>query len=277
MPDRFVYQAFSVGVSGHITAPFDELIPVQGSCALPEGGGFATSRVDRFHFRDILSFASCRAIVAGSDSPPSQNKGASHDATATAIVEGLDIMGVITADRIVARIASSHPLDRTQPSSITPISSYFENLRIAGYPVRVELAIDEFARFATAQSVRDAFRDNTAGFRDQFRQMSMTGKEAEIPERLAEFFAAPAARSDEKIPETNGIIVCPLVRRIEGLGPELTRCGNVIAVEGFGVIRLAELKITDSARRVTMLSVALGSTPRGTMAVCGAQGNGDGY
>lgn len=288
MFDRFIYHAFAIGVSGRITAPFDEIIPVQASTALPEAGGFGTSRVDRFEFRNILSFTGARAVVAGSQSPaandtkqdgqPAQNtKGASRDAAATVIVEGLNVLGVVTADRIVARIASSHPVDPAQPSSITPIGSYFENLRIAGYPVKLDLAVDRFAEFATAQSVRNAFKNNTNKFRDEFKQMTLIGQGAQIPQGLHKYFPWSNWGSDDTIPETNGIIACSLVRKIEGLGRELTVCGNAIAVNGFGTIRLAELKITNSARRITMLRIDLGSMPIGSMDMCGAEGNGDSY
>jgi hypothetical protein len=294
MSDRFIYHAFAIGVSGRITAPFDEIIPVQASCALPEGGGFGTSRVEHFHFRNILSFTAAHAVVAGSDSPaetdtfdrltenkeeksPQNSKGPSHDAVATVIVEGLDILGIVTADRIVSRIAASHPFDPEQPSSITPIGSYFENLRIAGYKVKLDLALDRFSKFDTSQGVRDAYKDNTNNFRDEFKQMTLIGKAAQIPQGLHKYFPSSGWGSDEKIPENNGIIVCSLVRKLEGLGRELTQCGHTIVVRGFGVIRLAELKITNSARRITMLSIDLGSTPRGSTGVCGAEGNGDGY
>ena len=56
MIERFRYHAFTSGVSGRITQPFDEIIPVQASVALPEAGGFGTASVDRFCFRGILSF-----------------------------------------------------------------------------------------------------------------------------------------------------------------------------------------------------------------------------
>jgi len=292
MSDHFIYHAFAIGVSGRITAPFDEIIPVQASCALPEGGGFGTSRVDGFNFRNILSFDAADALVAGSDSPGDNNSldeltefekekssqnpnGPAHDAVATVIVEGLNILGVVTADRIVARIASSHPFDTDQPSSITPIGSYYENLRIAGHKITLDLALDRFAQFDTAQSVRDAFEDNTDKFRDEFKRMSLIG--ADVPRGLHKYLPWCGWDSDEKIPEKNGIIACSLVRGIEGLGRELTSYGHVIPVKGFGVIRLAELKITNSARRITMLHIDLGSTPRGSMGVCGAEGNGDDY
>jgi hypothetical protein len=294
MSDHFIYHAFAIGVSGRITAPFDEIIPVQASSALPEGGGFGTSRVDDFNFRNILSFDAAYALVAGSDSPADNNsldgltelekekalqnpKGPAHDAVATVIVEGLNILGVVTADRIVARIASSHPFDTNQPGSITPIGSSFENLRIAGHKITLDLALDRFAKFDTAQSVRDAFKNNTDKFRDEFKRMSLIRADVELPRGMHKYYPWRRWDSDEKIPEKNGIIACSLVRKIEGLGRELTPYGHVIAVPGFGVIRLAELKITDSARRITMLHIDLGSTPRGSMGVCGAEGNGDGY
>jgi hypothetical protein len=294
MFDRFIYHAFAIGVSGRITAPFDEIIPVQASTALPEAGGFGKSRVDRFDFRNIVSFTAASAVVAGSVSPaaddtsggpmvkqdgqpPQNTKGPSRDAVATVIVEGLNILGVVTADRIVARIASSHPFDPAQPSSITPIGSYFENLRIAGYEVKLDLAIDRFAQFDTAQSVRDAFKDNTNNFRDEFKQMTLIGQGGRVPQGLHKYFPSSDWGSDEKIPETNGIIACGLVRQMEGLGRELTVCGHTIRVNGFGIIRLAELKITNTERRITMLQIDLGSTPRGSMGVCGAAGNGDSY
>jgi hypothetical protein len=294
MSDHFIYHAFAIGVSGRITAPFDEIIPVQASCALPEGGGFGTSRVDDFQFRNILSFGSADAVVAGSDSPADNNsldgltefekqkttpdpKGPSHDAVATVIVEGLNVLSIVTADRIVARIASSHPFDIDKPSSITPIGSYFENLRIAGHKITLDLALDRFAKFDTAQSVRDAFENNTDNFRDEFKRMSLIREDVRLPQRLCKYLPWRGWDSDQKIPEKNGIIACSLVRNIEGLGPELTPYGHVIHVKGFGVIRLAELKITNSARRLTMLHIDLGSTPTGSVGVCGAEGNGDGY
>src|ERR1700730_16823672 len=176
MIERFLYHAFATGVAGHITAPFQELIPMQASCALSGNGGFGSSRVDGFQFHDIISFASAHAVVAGSYS---QEKG-SHSSISTVTVEGLDILGVVRADRIMCRVASSHPDDPKKPASIVFIASHFDNLKIAGYPVKVDLAMDSFAKYDTAAALRDAYRQNTvedpnkepkkAGFRDEFNR-----------------------------------------------------------------------------------------------------------
>jgi hypothetical protein len=279
MSDNFIFHAFAIGVAGRITAPFDELISVEASSSLPGSGGFGTSRVEDFRFRNILSFDAATTVVAGSDSTAEDGgpNGPSHDAVATAIVEGLDILGVVTADRIVVRVASSHPFDRTKPSSIVPVGTSFENLQIAGYKLDIDLAIDSFSKFDTAKSVRDAYQNNTDDFRNEFKRMTLIGRGEQIPSGLEKYFSSCDSYVENNIPENNGIIVCSLVRQIKGLGPELTTFGHTIIVPGFGIIRLSELKITNSARRITMLQVDLGSTPKGKITACGAEGNGDGY
>src|SRR5262249_39299509 len=146
MFERFRYHAFTTGVSGHITLPFDEIIPVQASIALPESGGFGTANSERFSFHDILSFESASAVVAGSFSPTDKT----FDAVATVTVKGLNILGMVTADQVVARMASAHPEDPTKGHSITPLGSYFVNLRIAGHLIELDLATDTFTRFDNA-------------------------------------------------------------------------------------------------------------------------------
>ncbi len=82
----------------------------------------------------------------------------------------------------------------------------------------------------------------------------------------------------KEIPETNGIVACSLVRELEAaLALELTQRGHVIHVPGFGTIRLAELKITNSASRLTMLQVELGSTPTGNVTAGGVESNGSSW
>jgi len=267
MIERFRYHAFTTGVSGHITLPFDEIIPVQASIALPESGGFGTANAGRFSFRDILSFESAQAVVAGSFSP----KDNSFDAIGTVTITNLNILGMVTADRIVARIASSHPQDPSQGHSITPLGSYFVNLRIAGHLIDLDLATDTFNRFDNATKVRKAYEENENGFRDEFDRLTLSGRN-DVPDHLSKFF--PCLR---KQPFSEPVTACSLVREIGGLPRELCPVGHVIRVPGFGIVRLAEFLITDSERSITMLQVDLGSTPAGKGSVGGAAGNGSGY
>lgn len=270
MLERFQYHAFAVGAGGRIVLPFDEIIPIQASCALPETGGFGTARVGRFQFRDVFSFASATAVVAGSYNDKDQT----FDALASVVIDGVNILGVVTADRIVARISSTHRDQAGAEHSITPLGSYFENLRIAGHPVKLDLATDTFSRLDTLDKVRAAYRENQDGFRGEFHQLSLIGKGDTVPDRIRKYFPWCGVPEREEILESNGLVACSLVRGIEGLGSGLTPCGHVIHVRGFGSIRLAEFKITQSARRLTMLQVDLGSTPTGNTMSGGVETNG---
>ncbi len=268
MIERFQYHSSVVGASGHITQPFNEIIPIQASLALPESGGFGVASVERFRFRGILSFESAEALVAGSYSPRDRT----YDAVATVTITGLDLMGMVTADRVVARIASSHAADPDRGHSITPLGSSFENLRIAGYRVEADLATDTFTKFDSDAKVRAAYRQDQDGFREEFDRLTLVRRN-DVPERLRQYFPW-AGRGGHAIEESHGIVACSLVREISGLPRCLEPVGHVIHVPDFGIVRLAEFKMTGSDRRISMLQVDLGSTPTGTASIGGAQGNG---
>jgi hypothetical protein len=268
MIERFLYDASVVGASGRITLPFDEIIPIQASLALPESGGFGSANVERFSFRDILSFESAQALVSASYSA----RGNAYDAVATVTITGLNIMGMVTAARVVARLASSHPADPEKGHSITPLGSYFENLRIAGYPVDADLATDTFTKFDSDAKVRKAYRENQDGFLEEFDTLTLTRRK-DVPEDLRQFFPW-LGRAGHSIEESHGVVACSLVRGLRGLPRELEPVGHVIRVPGFGIVRLAEFKMTGTDRRVSMLEIDLGSTPVGKLSIGGAQGNG---
>lgn len=270
--ERFNYHASAFGLAAHIEEPFDEVLPARASVVLPQSGGFGNAHVGHFRFRDILSAGSVTAVVAGSFS----KKDHTYDSLATVTIEDLDILGVVTAGRIVARMVAIHPEDGGPPS-ITPLGSHFEDLRVAGYRVDVDLATDTFTRLDTAEKVRQAYRDDEGGFREEFNALSLLGKSQQLPARLHSYFPWRAEQPAESIPERNGEIRCGLVREIDGLGPDIVWHGHTIHIRGFGVIRLAEFSITDSLRRLTMIQVDLGSTPQGHVSGGGVEGNGSGW
>jgi len=85
--------------------------------------------VEDFHFQHFLSVKRGYTHVSGS---PQEIEGKTHFTTlVTAVAEGLNILDVVTADRIVARFSSNHTLDDTEPN-FTLIGTKFENLQIAG-------------------------------------------------------------------------------------------------------------------------------------------------
>ena len=132
MEQTFLYHALATGVSGRITLPFEHTIAVQAPSALPFIGGFSSSRVEGYRFEQILSFAAAESSTVGSENREFFNT------LATATIEGLNIQNVLTADRIVARLASKCS-KQTGERSTTFAGSHFENLRIAGCPIEVRI------------------------------------------------------------------------------------------------------------------------------------------
>jgi len=218
-----------------------------------------------------VSFESAHAMVAGSYS----DRDNTYDSLGMCVIEGLNIMGVVTAQRIVARISASHPADGSEPS-ITPHGSSIQGLRIGGRKPVLDLAIDTFGKFDTMKSVRDAYRSDKDGFRKEFDSLSLVNRKDEVPKRVQSYFSN-FEQASEEIPERDGIISCSLLRGIDKLGSEHAFFGHTIHVKGFGVIRLAEFKIMQKERRLVMLQVDLGSTPQGVMAAGTAAGNGSGW
>ncbi len=132
MEQVFLYHALATGVSGHITLPFQQIIEVQAPSALPFTGGYSASRAEGFRFEEIISFSSAETITTGSETRQFFNT------LATATIEGLNIQNVLVADRVVARLASKYSKD-TGERTVTIAGSHFENLRIGGCPIEVQI------------------------------------------------------------------------------------------------------------------------------------------
>jgi len=132
MEPIFLHHAHASGVSGQITLPFQHTIQVQAPSALPFIGGYSASRVEGFRFEHILSFSSADTVTTGSETSKF------FETLATAAVEGLNILNVLTADRVVARLASKYSKDKGERTA-SIAGCHFENLRIAGSPIEVEI------------------------------------------------------------------------------------------------------------------------------------------
>ena len=262
----FLYNARGDGFSAQVTRPVQQTIEVQAGVSLPTAGGHGCSRVENFRYSEILSFDAAYSQVAGSQNMANGN----YTTLVAATVEGLNILDMVTADKIVARLSSEHPADGSQPS-IIPLGSTFENLRIAGCPVKVDLDIDLFTRLGTFGSFRTEY-DKNKQFRETMQQRYFWGPpKSGVPGFLLErykWFPGDA------FPESKGIVLCSLVKGIQTTCPEITSYGNIIVLPQFGTIYLSEFYLQDSSRRLTMLRVEMGSPICGTVSAGDIEGNG---
>jgi hypothetical protein len=273
---HFHYHASALALSGELTRPVQRVIEVQGGISLPSTGGVGSSRVEGFRVDEVVSFVRGYSHVAGS--VKKENGKTIHTTHATAAVEGLNILDVVTADRIVARLSSS--FEEPPPKVPGPtegkvllVGSKFENLRIAGYPVDVELDHEVFLELGTFAAVRDSWKPKESKLRQLADEMLKAVKAADkiLPEQL----------------EPHGSLFCSIVKEVhfkepgfckpEGkfTHPGVQRIGrHAYHVVDFGDVFLAEVLCQHGRKTLTMLRVELGSPNGGGFIAVEATSNG---
>ncbi|MGI8744565.1 MAG: hypothetical protein ACR2NN_18725 [Bryobacteraceae bacterium] len=238
---HFNHQAYAVALAGHITLPFEHVIEAQASCALPQSGGYSSDRINDYRLKEIVS---CKAAYTSATGSYSEKDDCFYT-VASATVEDLDILGIVKIGKFCGRVMSRHPYvdPAANPSepvepSIVPLGSCFENVTIAGHPVKVVLNVGKACQFSKYTDFR-----NNAG--DHLKVYKANGT------------------------DKTGPIHCSLVDRLEfENAPELElKAPNSIYLDHFGTITLAELIVNPRGRRIRMLHVELG---------CGTEGSADG-
>lgn len=157
---RFFHSGSALAVGGFLVDPDPETIASQVSTTLPPQGGYGAHRSDGFQFREIASFESASTEVIGNYDEATRT----HKTLSTSIVKGLNVLGVVSADAVVARIASSYRVPKEKPEpqenpqgpggpgpgesaddktlrrlKFSIIGSHFVNLRIGGRLIEAKL------------------------------------------------------------------------------------------------------------------------------------------
>ncbi len=246
------FHAHAHALGGRFTRPFSQPLNAQAATSLPVSGGYGSAHVDNFRFEHLLSFRSASSQVAGSH----HDADGSHTTLATSIIEGLNVLDMVTADRVVARLSIHHPPDHGE-STFVFLGSRFENLVIAGFPVHVEMHPHLSTRYATSED---------------FKKHAL--KDKDLCRIAREGFQCG---SKSGLPESEGRTLCSLALKIQVSSTELSVRGHVIVVPDFGAVHLAELMIDGRSRHLTMLRLVLGSPVGGEFDGGGVGGNGTTY
>jgi hypothetical protein len=278
---HFHYHASAHALSGELTRPVQRVIEVQAGISLPSTGGVGSSHVENFRVDEVISFKRGYSHVAGS--VKEENKKKIHTTYATAAVEGLNILDVVTADRIVARLSSSFeepPPGKPGPyeSKVLLVGSKFENLSIAGYPIDVELDHELLSlKLGTFAAVRDSFGAKGSKLREIADEtLKARGVDKALPELLA--------------PE--GVLLCSIVKEIhfkepgfckpqedknkkKFIPPGVEPIGrHAYHVVDFGDVFLAEVLCQHGRKTLTMLRIELGSPNGGSFTAAEGGSNG---
>ena len=267
------YHAEASVLEGQLQLPLFQKIHPQAYSKLPEEGGYIAQRAEDYRLESVISYSSAYTQVAGNrDVKP----GRGWSTLTTAVVEGLNVLDVLTADRVVCQIGTEHPLEGYVPS-ISFLGTRFENLRIAGHPVELYMDLD----IVGSRPENDTAYTKGSGFIDRIAgQYSRILEQQQLPPELHERYNRLSSTLGS--PEA---VEFSLVNRAAGGYPGLC-FGHVIAVPHFGRISLGKLTLhhedfkagTDipekTTFRLTMIDLKFGCAIAGSARVASLSTNG---
>ena len=280
-PRTHFYHADVNGLGGRIDRPFDQIVPVQASLSLPASGGYASIRSDDFRFEGLISFRSAESKVAGSQSP----RNGSWNTVVSTCIEGLNILNVVTADRVVAQIATEHPAEGYFPK-VSFVGTQFQNLRISGHEIDPVLDLGFCDAGSGDEYPKQARIDDKAFLRkvdEQHREIHAAPKNKDkrwsrYRDLLEQRYPLPQTDSN---PEgagnrERGMVLCSLVQKVRSEYPGKT-FGHVLVIPEFGRISLAELLLDHNSYQLIMVRLELGCPVCGTLTVGDTRTNGSSY
>jgi len=273
---RFFAEAHVLSAS--LKQPITQEIKSHVSVTLPKVGGYDFRGANSFRLKGIISYQFGYAQVAGQRSLKPDH---GFTTMATAAVDGLNVLDVITADRVVGQVSTEHPdynRGEGQVPSVTFLGTRFDNLQIGGYKVEVERQLDILGPKPAGD--RSYFDD--PGVLDEIsKQYVALSKGKGLPAWASDLY-----RWDRTETQRTGVMRCSLVRRVIG-APGIS-FGHVIDLPHFGKIFLGELTVerkklqTGSgdpdkyAFHLTMIRLELGCLAHGSATIVTTDSNGHG-
>jgi len=264
------YHAEAKILSGHLRLPLDHQIKPQAHVHLPKEGGYFSHRAQDFRLESVMSFRSAYAHVAGN---VNTKPGGGWTTLTTTVIEGLNVLEVVTADRIVGQTITEHPAVGYVPT-INFLGTRFENLRIAGYPIDLDLDLN----FLGPKPANDApYTHDSALIGRISTQIGRVGEHPALPAHLHERYNRLSASLGSQPEE----VECSLVNLAKGAFPGRS-FGHVITIPDFGTIILGQVTIKHedfkpetgvprkTTVRLTMIDFHFGC------AIDGGAGTGDG-
>jgi hypothetical protein len=138
-PERYhIYSAEAEALFGKLTLPLVQEVKPPTFVKLNERGGYLSQHVENYRLGGVVSFRSAYTQVAGN---PDVKADHGWNTLTTSVIEGLNVLDIVTADRIVAQISTDHPLVGYVPT-VTFLGTRIENLRIAGHEVKLSLNLE---------------------------------------------------------------------------------------------------------------------------------------
>ena len=264
----YSFRADANALGGFLKEPFEKIIPALAPVSLPAVGGFSTARSDAFNLDEIVSCACANTRVSGAE-----HADGSISILAAAVVEDLNILEVVRAERIVAQVSISIP-GPAGPLKFSLAGTGFEGLRLAGrrctpalncalYEPQGDKSIHGASR--TWQDIEQPARAQADNLVNRFRGRGEDAYQWAIARHGWMMTSARGQRS----------VLCSLVDGFEG--EELGQGGgHIVEIPGFGRIILGELVVSSNSIQLVAIRAELGCPVKGRIGVNAVGGGGGG-
>lgn len=229
------YHAEAHALAGNIVLPLEQDITPHALTTVPAKGGYRAQQAQEYRLETIISYGRAHTQVAGHKE--TVKKGGGWNTLATAVVEDLNILNIVTADRVVAQIHTHHYEDSYVPR-ISFLGTHFQNLRIAGHLVEIDLDVEIIGE--KPENDQPYTRDKGFVERISRQHARLRGHENVFEEILHRYNRVPESFGSPM--DGQETVECSLVRQAKGSYPGKT-CGHVIHLRDFGTIYLAMAKI----------------------------------
>jgi len=261
----FYYHADASPIGGHFTKPKETIVHSHGSSSLAQAGGHVSSSAEKFEHPDkLVSFKKAYSEIHGMVSETG-----SWTTVVTSVVEGLNVLDMVKADRVIASLTVEHPSDGGHPKA-SIVGSEFTNLIINDVKINPVLG-----KNVVPAHKRGTFPDRAIIEDENFlaRAISQSHKVTNA-KRAPDWLKARYGWVQSKgVRKRKGYVQCSLVDKLQGAKPG-SSFGHVIQVPDFGNIFLGELLASHHAFRLTMIRLEMGCANEGTMSVGTGDSNG---
>ncbi len=265
----FFYNAHGSAIGGTITRPVVRSIDTGAATALPPYGGYSSAQHENFAIDNIIRFDKAYTTVAGNYKQADDT----YNSLVTVTIEGLNVLDTVTADRIVARISSRYKPGEDE-TNVVFVGSQYENLRVAGHQIQVEMDGDVFCQHGTLGAFKNRFKQDQTFRRSISKQFMWTDVDEKAPDFIKQRYKWC---TPDSLPESKGLVQCSLVKAVHHDCQELQSFGNVLILPQFGVMYLGEVMMKEGGRRLSMMRFDLGSPVDGQVDVGTGEGNGSAY
>jgi hypothetical protein len=289
------YHAEAHALSGFLHHPVYQRINEKANVSLKDyRDGHIQEKESDFGLEGV-SFAAARSRVSGNRNL--KNRG--WITLSTSVVEKLNVLEVITADRVVSQVSTEHAYVNGHVPSVTFIGTQFVNLRLSGFLLEPKF---DFAICADKPDGKIPYVKHLAflrGVRDQVAKVA----EGDLPNDVRDTYSdrlkvvdgliKSAEKPGERGDNGNGrgnddpiSVTCSLITNIDIDDipiPGLKSAGNVLFIPEFGSVALGEVEVSskhepdggyDNYFNLKMLEMNLGCIGNGSITAGAAANNG---